>query len=570
MGRVSGACDILVVGAGPSGLALACDLVRHGVRVRIVDRATRPVGGSRAVLVHPRTLEVLDDLGSAQSLLDEGLYLHEADLFSDDRRIGRLGFDSLDTFFPFVLSVPQVLTETALTRSLESSGVSVERGVAFEGVEQDERRVRARLRTADGKRLEIETSWLVGCDGAGSAVRSAAGIGLLGGTFDEDYVVSDLRVGLEISRDALWVRFSEQGVVVAAPLRDGLHRVWIAVHGGIAQAPQGEPTLDELRALANERGLDGDALTDPGAIYRWRVHHRVADTYRSGRVFLAGDAARVHTPLAGYGMNSGIQEANNLAWKLALVTHGAAPPDLLDSYETERRAVADAVIRAAEIAGRVSRWRNPVGAALRRRVGELLAGLEPVQGRLARSFSGVGLNYRGSSMVSQSAARLFDSRSALNGGRAAPTLEERLEFGGAPHAGDRAVDGTAARVGDEPGRLHDLLRGPHHHLLVFEGAHSEPTWERLGSVERAVGQSYGDWIRVHRVRVATPTSRREADPESLILDPQGDLHHRYGAGAACLYLVRPDGYIGYRAQPPHEHGLLDYLSGIFAESATKD
>jgi 2-polyprenyl-6-methoxyphenol hydroxylase-like FAD-dependent oxidoreductase len=521
------------------------------------------------VLVHPRTLEVLDDLGSAQSLIDEGLYLHEADLFGEDRRIGRLSFDSLDTFFPFVLSVPQVLTETILARCLEQAGVGVERGVAFEGVEQDARSVRSTLRTAAGRPLEIGASWLVGCDGAGSAVRTAAGIGLLGGSFDEDYVVADLHVGWAIPRDALWVRFSERGVVVAAPLPDGRYRVWMGVRGGIAQAPQGQPTLAELRALANERGLAGTALSDPGEICRWRVHHRVADTYRAGRIFLAGDAARVHTPLAGYGMNSGIQEANNLAWKLALVTKGAAPPELLDSYETERRAVAEAVVRAAEIAARVSRWRNPIGAALRRRIGELIAGLEPVQGRLARSFSGVGVNYRGSPIVAQTAARWFRARPTVNGGSAPPTLEERLEFGGAPHAGDRAVDGTAARVGVEPGRLHDLLRGPHHHLLVFEGAHEEPTG-KLGSVERVVGESYGDWIRVHRVRVAQPTTRDEPEPDSLILDPQGDLHHRYGAGAACLYLVRPDGYIGYRGQPPDERALMGYLSRIFDATPAKD
>jgi len=268
--------------------------------------------------------------------------------------------------------------------------------------------------------------------------------------------------------------------------------------------------------------------------------------------------------VGGQGMNLGVQDAYNLAWKLALVTRGAGRPILLDSYQAERHPIAAATISGTDLATRVVTLRNPVAQALRNQLASFLSSLEVVQHRLTRAVSGLILNYRRSPIVAEYRAGLLDT---VMGGPAAaetPRVSDWRDFGAAPAAGDHAPDGTVfLPTSDAPVRLSEVLQTPRHTLLLFDGrAATAAGYRNLAEIARRVGDSYRDLVATH---IVVP---RDAPPQglawdgSVLLDPEGDLHHRYGAGSESLYLIRPDGYVGYRSQPADGDRLFAYLDSI--------
>jgi hypothetical protein len=282
----------------------------------------------------------------------------------------------------------------------------------------------------------------------------------------------------------------------------------------------------------------------------FRVSFRRAAHYRQGRAFLAGDAVHIHSPAGGQGMNTCIQDTFNLAWKLALVDAGRAPTTLLDSYEAERQPVAKSVLEFTELAGRVLTLRGPISAALRGRLMPLLAEQEVIQRRVITRASELPINCRHSPIVAEHYGGVLG----------------RLRFGGGPCAGDRAPDvsplqGPNASIT----RLFDVLRTTKHTLLLFAGTDpGADAWQRLDAIANAVQARYGAVIQVYEVAAGAAPPAVRTDAVALLRDPEGALHHRYGADAECLYLIRPDGYVGFRCQPADLASLQDYLARIFS------
>ncbi|WP_174531339.1 FAD-dependent monooxygenase, partial [Micromonospora maritima] len=324
--------DVLVVGAGPTGLAVAVALAGHGVHATVVDRLAQPPVTSRAAVVHAGTLEALDRIGVAAPLAARGVHSTRFVVRDRDRVLATVPFDRLPSRYPYALLVSQAETEAVLADRLTALGGRVRRPYELTGLDLDDGGATARF--ADGG--TVRARWVVGADGMHSRVRELAGIGF-GGPADpgESFLLADVRVDSTLPRDQVTLFLSRQGPLVWAPLPDGTVRLVATV----ADAPR-EPEARHFQALLDERGpaRRPDRVTAMVWASRFRIHHRIADTYRSGPVLLAGDAAHVHSPAGGQGMNLGLRDA------VALGDALAAGPEALDAYAAERRPRAEEVL----------------------------------------------------------------------------------------------------------------------------------------------------------------------------------------------------------------------------------
>lgn len=559
--------QVLIVGAGPTGLTLACELLRRGARVRLIDKFTAPATTSRALAVHSRTLEVLEGLGLSADLVARGNRLHDANAYVGGQRVLRVSFDELDSPYPCVLAISQAETEGLLRARLAALGGALEQGVELVGLAHDDAGARATLRHDDGRIEEVATPWLVGCDGARSAVRKALGMAFDGGVYEERFVLADVRLAWTLPDDEFHVFLADDGPLVMVPMAGGRMRLIAALS---PDDPRTEPpTLDEVQALVDARGPGGATVSDPVWTSRFRIHHRLVPDYRVGPVFLAGDAAHLHSPIGGQGMNTGIQDAVNLAWKLALVVQGRARPELLDSYQAERRAVADGVVKATDRATQVATLRNPIARGLRDRLAGVLGSLEVVQRRAARQASGVAIDYAASPIVGEARDGLLSAR--LGG---APTEEPRvsdwLAFSAGPGPGARALDAQVTDASWRSVQLRELFHGTGFALLLFDGeAATEDGYRTLERVARDVVVRTGDLVRPY---ILVPRAERPAPLHwegPVLLDREGAAHHRYGAAAECLYLIRPDGYVSFRSQPARVEALLAHLDVVLGHSAER-
>jgi 2-polyprenyl-6-methoxyphenol hydroxylase-like FAD-dependent oxidoreductase len=351
--------DVLIVGAGPTGLTLATTLATRGVRPTVVDQQAEGANTSRAAVVHARTLEVLEGIGVADRLTARGIHAPRFTVRDRDRVLVPVRFDHLPTRYPYSLMVSQAVTEATLLERFVELGGQVSRPHTVTDVTQDDAGVTA---IVDGG-TPLRARYLVGADGMHSIVRERAGIGFSGGSYAESFSLADMRLAGGVPDDEVILYFSPAGLVVVAPLPGGIHRIVATVDS----APE-HPTADYLQDLLDARGPERERAVVKEVVWgsRFRVHHRVADTYRAGRILLAGDAAHVHSPAGGQGMNTGIQDAVVLGEALAKALSGGGEGPL-DAYGAGRRPVAEDVVALADRLTRlatVSRQWRPLRNAL--------------------------------------------------------------------------------------------------------------------------------------------------------------------------------------------------------------
>ena len=372
--------DVLVVGAGPTGLTLATALLTRGVRVTVIDRLPEGANTSRAAVVHARTLEVLETLGVSERLAELGIHAKRFTIRDRDRVLMPVEFGNLPTRYPYTLMVSQAVTEAVLLQRFVELGGQVLRPRILADVTQDAVGVTATLE--DGGVLRAR--YLVGADGMHSVVRERVGIAFSGGSYEESFVLADVRLTGGVPVDEVILYFSPAGLVVVAPLPGGVHRIVATVD----DAPE-QPSASYVQALLDARGPKNDRAVVHEVIWgsRFRVHHRIADVYRAGRIVLAGDAAHVHSPAGGQGMNAGILDAVTLADALtAALTRGQDAA--LDAYGQQRRPIAKQIVA---IADRLTRLAT-VRPGLRQVRNMLLSGLAhvpPFRRRLAWQLSGL-------------------------------------------------------------------------------------------------------------------------------------------------------------------------------------
>jgi 2-polyprenyl-6-methoxyphenol hydroxylase-like FAD-dependent oxidoreductase len=532
--------DVLVVGAGPTGLTLAAQLRALGATARIVDRQPDRVHESRALAVQPRTLEVLRGLGVAHELVERGndaiwVQLHAGGRVVRVRLFG-LGLD--DTAFPFLLFVSQAETEAVLGGHLATGGIAVERSVELVGFHPDPEAITCTLRHRAGRVEQVRAHYLVGCDGANSTVRRGAGISFQGSAYPQTFVLADLEAdGLD--RDAAHAFAGQEGIGLFFPLGRPAGWRMLAMHPSLAgRRDPARPSLEELQALADAMTGASVRLHDPVWRTYFRLQHRHASRYQAGRIFLAGDAAHVHSPAGAQGMNTGIQDAWNLGWKLALVTRGIAEEALLGSYDAERRPVGRFVVRFTDRAFTAATSANPLVRALRTQLAPRVLPLALRFDRAVadgfRTIAQLDIGYRHSPAVQE-------GRPALRRG---------------PRAGDRLPDARIDRDG-HPCWLGEALAAPGFHLLLC-GPVGDWHPSQLGTLRRR----FRDTLAIHHLtpEPATPGALQDLD---------GQVLARLGVDGTAQYLVRPDGHIGYRCGGDDLAQLQRYLTRCLPGTATR-
>jgi 2-polyprenyl-6-methoxyphenol hydroxylase-like FAD-dependent oxidoreductase len=523
--------DVLVVGAGPVGLVAACHLARYGARVRVVDALEHPNTDSRAVAVHPRSLEMLAALGVLPQIEARARRIRAIEM-TDGRhgtRLARVELDDLGTRHPYLLDLPQPDTEDVLRERLAELGVSVERGVELIALSQDAEGVAVTLRAPQGQQ-SCRVGWIVGADGAHSTTRQLVGTRLAGSFHGQHFLMADVDVDTLLSRDTMHMFAHPDGLAAMFPMAGARARVMFFVD----TAQDQEPTLEQAQALAETR-MDAQAvLSNPRWLTYFEVHHGQVPQYRHGRVVLAGDAAHIHSPAGAQGMNTGIQDAANLGWKLALVSRGRAGAELLDTYHAERHPIGAAMVRMTTAMTNVMTGAGAMAGL--RDIALFLVGHVRELGRTAATeIAELAIDYRHSSLSVHHGHR---HRASVPAGSHAPDP-----------SGLTRPDGTDVTV-------EELLARPGFLLL---------TRTDDGSAVHALQRALGDLGTT--VQVVTSASTAHDD---ILVDPQDVIARDYGFGDGGFALIRPDGYIGLLVTHKDPDTLRSYLEDVLHVTETSD
>ena len=535
--------QVLIAGAGPIGLTAAIELARRGIVCRIIDPLLEPPQYAKAVGVQPRTLEVFEGMGVLRRVLDAGVQMRGQVVYVNGEQVAKLDL-ALPDDVPFgFLSIPQYATERILREELAMHGVQVERGVRLAGFEQDAGGVTATLADGAGEQT-VRAAYLVGADGAHSTVRKGLGLTFEGAAFEEQYMLGDVEVDWSMPAgygvramhqtdgvtDDLLVCIPLPGEIDAprAGARGTRYRMSMLVPdelasappvGGVAHGFEGalKPELHHIQAVIDRLSPEPTTARNVRWSSVFRISHRIVDAYGRGRVFVAGDAAHIHPPTGAQGMNTGIQDAHNLAWKLALALDGCAAPDLLDSYDAERR---------------------PIG--------------EEVVGRTVRSArEGIGADSTDVSYVIRREAQLL------------------IDYAGSPvigsGGGGRAPDATGLTraVVTEPLRLFWLLGRREHTMLCYGGVDAGPADVALfeDAADAAIKAAHG---RMDVYLIAAPDADVAGTVLPLIHDRDGYFAQMYSPAGTSTYVVRPDGYLSLSTPGVDVDALVAHLRATFA------
>lgn len=533
---VSQKITVLVAGAGPTGLVVANILARQGVAFRIIDKKAGTTEESRALVVHAKTLELLSRLGLSEQAVADGQQLDAVVLLKNGKNPRQISFfghaQDNRTPYPFALVFEQNKSERLLLNSLEKNGGHVEWETELETLTQISAGVQVTLRRADGSRENIQADWVVGADGSHSPIRHALGLGFEGSAYEQGLFLADVDMEWELGNKQVYLNLTTQGFMAFFPMPGhNRYRLLGNVPPEAAFKNSGQDkqqlTLEDLQMLMDKySGLD-TKITAARWVSLYHTHHRITEHFRVGRVFLVGDAAHIHSPAGGQGMNTGIGDAYNLAWKLALVAKGEASPTLLDSYEPERMPFARAILNGSDKAF------------------SLMAIVSPLAQRL--KLLTLPLLFRSVSSTHFTRERLFWMVSQLwTQYRHSPAVVQADAVKNVLQAGDRAPYGFF-NTGENAGQsFFDKISGLNHHLLFFEGITPKV---KLSAASEEISNLLERYkLPINMLPVAAENN---------------ELHKSYGVTEATLFLIRPDGHIAYRGAATDILSLKLYLDQFF-------
>jgi len=516
--------DVIIVGAGPTGLSLACQLIRYGIDFVIVEKNEGITPFSKALGVHARTLEIYEQIDLAQKAVAQGTIAGKVRMLEGGNIVGEVDLSTIGeglSAYPFMLVLEQSENERLLYEYVQSHGRDVLWQHELAGLSQDDSGVTAQVRNSSGETRNLAGRYLVGCDGPRSPVRHGLGLSFEGSTFERLFYVADVRIDWKFSHDALHVCIAENGVVAFFPMPgEKRWRIVGAFPEGHEQ-DEGEVLYEEIETRIRE---DAEIDLDITKVYwfsTYKVHTRHVEKFSSGRCFLAGDAAHIHTPAGGQGMNTGIQDAYNLAWKLALVLKGAAAEGLLETYNEERlpnaRRLLATTDRMFNLAAGTDWLVNLIRTTIFPPLAKLILSIDAIKKKFFPMISQIGITYRDSSLSVHDGDGEFEIK-----------------------AGDRLpyflIEGKS---------VYGKLRAPKFHLLTFSGDHSDYAGDHQKATDE-IGSRYADLL----------------DQYAMPLYPlAGEI---FGTDQPFQVLLRPDNYIAFISSESSARRLVAYLDELIA------
>lgn len=516
---------VLIVGAGPTGLMAACQLARFGIDFRLIDSKPGPTRESRALAVQARTLEVYQQLGVADRAMEQGHVMSGMNMHANGKHRARVPLGDIGkglSPFPFLLVLEQSRNEQILTDHLTAQGIEVGWNTSFMSLEQNEEHVEVTVQTTDGHQETIRSQWVIAADGASSPVRHALNMAFGGGTYDERFYVADLQIDGNLPLTEGSVFLAQKGFALVLPMDGERHfRLVGIVPQGVASE---DPTFDEIRQDLEPLFQRSLSFGEPNWFTSYTVHHRCVESFQSGRVLFAGDAAHIHSPAGGQGMNTGLLDVHNLCWKLAMVVSGSASDQLVKTYNEERLPFAHQLLHTTDRAFQAAMSQHALTAFVRLhvfpKVIRTAMRFDFTRRRFFETISQTGITHKGRSL------------SVDHGTNGKPLA-----------AGDRVPD-FQVEVDKRTRATHHMLAEPGFVMLDF-AAPGQAQKNRQASQELA---------KKHSV----PLKHAEA----ICLDPQWrDIVE------GNTYLIRPDMYVGLATTDLREKPLADYFTQKLGTSA---
>ena len=538
------AVEVLVVGAGPTGLVMAAELLRYGISCRIIEKTGEPSQLSKAIVIQARTLEMFAHLKIAEPFLSEGLILKGARTISGGREIGHLSFSQIESEFPFALSLEQSKTEALLDDALKKRGGQVERSKELVDFTSQSDGIRAEVQNIVTGEIEtIRTKYLIGCDGAHSFVRKKLGLTFIGTRFPDVFSLADIHINWQFPHNEIVAFLDPRGICAAFPLKEeNRYRLLFQLkrlrgvlkdlseeqHGILPPDAAAVPTLEEIQKLLHTYAGPGADAYNPVWLGNFHINSRLTSRYRVGNVFLAGDAGHVHSPIGGQGMNTGILDAFNLAWKLALVVEGRAKEELLDTYESERHRFAGKLLKGTRRLTTLATLENRILIRMRNFVVQHVMHSRPRQRKVARALSQTGLVYPRGVLVQETG---------------------RTTTG--PHAGERAPNTYVTYQGKRVMLASLWQNCTGFVLLVFDDKNFIDFAHPLCPISIVVAKS----------------PRLSENGWAIVHDATGSARQAYGVTGPCAFIIRPDLMIGLRQTPVQVEGLTSYFQTWVADGS---
>ncbi len=517
--------EVLIVGAGPSGLMMACQLAIYNIPFRIIDKSENHTTQSRALVIQARSIEILDQMGIAGKALQQGKITNAIGAFFNGRKVLRVKVSNMGaglTKFPYLLMLEQSCTEKILVDFLNERGHQVGRQTELKSLRQEENKVVCILKSVNRSEETIEAKYVVGADGAHSIVREELNIPFVGSTYPESLFVLDCKAEVDIPSDEMYLTFSDIALGGFFPLTNGRWRIL----GNIPKELEGK---EEIKFEDIERNFAARVklnvrLYDPQWVSVYRSHHRYASTFRQNRCFLIGDAAHIHSPVGAQGMNTGLQDAYNLAWKLALVVNNQGNDNLLNTYTAERITIAKNLVGSTDRVFNLVTSANAVLKTFRlyiipivlRLAGPIFEKLSFIQRFAFKGISEIGISYRNGPLTQEASLGSFPS--------ATPKPGDRLPF--IPYYNEK----------NEETNIQDKVKGKFFTLLVFGVRPSQEI--------AVILNAFKDLFSVETISLSEQTKA---------------LYKELGIKQDGCFLIRPDMYIAYRADGLDPDHLKKYL-----------
>ncbi|KTD56589.1 FAD dependent oxidoreductase [Legionella santicrucis] len=527
-------CSVLIVGAGPTGLMAACEMARYGISFRIVEKKSEPTKTTNAAGIHTRTLELLDHIGLVDKFVAAGLKSDLMVLYSGQNKLAQISLQTDSSLFKYILMLPQSFTELFLNERLEELGHHVEREREVIGIKQENNGIISTIKHSDGSIETIESDWIIGCDGYHSIVREQSQIPMAGADIDKEFFVADVRVQTNAIPNAVIMYFTKGTVLGLFPLagdEKGNDKYRIVANTNLP----GIKKLfndQEIKELVYNHTAKQCTVTEVLWSSPFWIHSKIAERLHQGRAFIAGDAAHVHSPAGAQGMNTGLQDIYNLAWKLALVIQKKADPSLLDSYQDERYRIMKYVVGVTHKLSFLALTTNRFVIAIRDFMMKNVGGRSKIfQDKLTKYVVQLAWNFRNSPIVDKDTK----GRSCLpKPGDLAPNVQLQTDT-----------------------TLFDSLRNTQHNLLIFTGL--SPNAATLNNINLTY-----QWINAHAKELIKPhiIAAQKSDFSCAIDDYTLDIHHRYNVTKPCLCLIRPDRYIALFKEGTDYHLVQDFFNRI--------